>query len=413
MSDESAVLFVTWDGPHSTYLEGLFLPIFARLRERGFVFHVLQFTWSTSEERAGLARACAEAGVGYRSIVIWRRPVAAGSLATAVWSRRRIRRMARELGIVLLMPRSTLPALATIPAVTSSRGLPVVFDADGLPHDERVDFDGASPKGIAYRLLRAIEAWSVRRADAVTVRTKLAARILGERAGLGPASGRFHRVSNARDAHLFAPSVPAERSARRAELGIGEYDPLLVYAGTSLRGKYRGEDMLRLFRAVRARRADAKLLLLMPDLGKAESLLAVHTDLASSCLMRSAAPGEVPSWIGAADLGMALIHATFSMQAVAAIKVGEYLLCGVPVLSSSKIGDSDALIGAHVGRLVAEPDDDSLAAAADWFIDTVLPDREGFRERCRAAGVAHFALDTAVQDYENALRAALSARACP
>ena len=55
------VLFVTWDGPQVSYLEGLFLPIFKALAERGYLFHVLQFTWGPSDRRSAIARACAEA----------------------------------------------------------------------------------------------------------------------------------------------------------------------------------------------------------------------------------------------------------------------------------------------------------------------------------------------------------------
>jgi glycosyltransferase involved in cell wall biosynthesis len=405
------VLFVTWDGPGSTYLQGLFLPIFARLQSRGFAFEIVQFTWSDAAERARLGAACRAAGVGYRAIEVWRRPIAAGSLVTALSARRTVRRLARELAIDLIMPRSSLPALAAMPVMgRRDRVLPVLLDADGLPHDERVEFNGASPTGLAYHALRAIEAWSVRHASAVMVRTRRAAAILTERAGLEAADARFHCVANARDARLFSPPEPADREARRAELGVAPGEPLLVYAGSALSGKYRGEAVLRMFRAVRQRRADAKLLLLMPDHAEAKALLARFPELAPHCRLRSASPDEVPPWIGAADLGLALIRATFSMQAVAAIKIGEYLLCGVPVLASSKVGDSDAQIGPEIGRLVGEPDEAALSAAADWFDKIVLPDREGFGERCRAAGVAHFSLDSAVQGYEDALRAALAAR---
>lgn len=40
------ILFVTWDGPQVSYLEGLFLPIFKALKSAGIHVHVLQFTWA-------------------------------------------------------------------------------------------------------------------------------------------------------------------------------------------------------------------------------------------------------------------------------------------------------------------------------------------------------------------------------
>ncbi len=404
------VLFVTWDGPRSTYLQGLFLPIFAALRAQGYAFHVLQFTWSAQDERDALAEACRAVDVSYRSARIWRRPIALGGLASAFAGRMAVRRAVRELGIQLLMPRSTLPAIAT--SAGASKGisrLPVLLDADGLPHDERVEFGNASPTGLSYRLLRDLEAWSIRKADAVTVRTRSAAGILRDRAGTGIDDALFHVVANARDPRLFQPFTAEIRSRRRAALGIDSDQPVVAYVGSSLTGKYRGDAVFRFFRQVQLRRPDARLLILMPSHEDANALLDSYPDLARACIMRSATPSEVPGWLSIADLGLVLIHATFSMQAVAAVKLAEYLLCGLPVLASSHVGDTDAVLDDATGYRVSEPDDAVLWQAAEWFLDRVMSDRDGFRARCRAVGVAHFSIDNAISNYDRALRAALTA----
>lgn len=410
MSPGRQILFVTWDGPNSPYLRGLFLPIFAALGERGLGFHVLQFSWGRREERLRLARACEEAGISYRSVTIWRRPVAVGSLLTVLRGRGHVARAIRHTRADVVMPRSTLPALAAIPVARRS-GLPVLLDADGLPHDERVEFGGASPNGFLYRMLRRLEAWTIRKSGAIAVRTRKAATILAHRSGVD--EGRFLVVPNGRNSSLFRPPGDARRQERRSELGLGTDQPLLIYAGSSLSGKYRGEDMMRFFRQVQRRRAEARLLIVMPDLAEARSLVARHPDLVPNCLFRSAAPDEVPGWLGAADLGLALIHATFSMQAVSAIKVGEYLLCGVPVLGSKGVGDTEELARAGVGYWLENADDSSLEAAAGWFIETVVPQREMFRARCREAGLVHYSLDGAVAAYEAAVRRALSSQTGP
>ncbi len=108
------VLFVTWDGPETDYLRGLFLPIFAGLAAHGYRVHVLQFTWADAARRRAEAEACAARGVSYRSHGVLRRPLGPGSLLTAIHGRRAVRRAVRELGIDIVMPRSTLPALATM-----------------------------------------------------------------------------------------------------------------------------------------------------------------------------------------------------------------------------------------------------------------------------------------------------------
>lgn len=405
MSGERSVLFVTWDGPKSAYLQTLFLPIFSALREFGYRFHVLQFSWSDEAERAALAAECMSAGASYEHAAVWRRPVGPGALATALLGGRKVRRAANTYAIDILMPRSIMPALATMRARLN---LPILLDADGLPNDERVEFAGESRNGLRYRLLSQIEALSVRRAKVVTVRTRRAAQILTARADLAPADDRFHLVANGRDEWRFTPIGEAERAQRRTELGLTAEQPLVIYVGSAFSGKYDGHGMLRFFAQVLAQRSDARLLLLMPDQSAAAQLLANQPDLRDACILRTAPPHEVPGWIGCADLGLALIHATFSMQAAAAIKTGEYLLCGVPVLAYARMGDTDEMIDDEVGLCINEPDEAAFSKAASWLLSRVLTDRDGFRRRCRAVGVEHYALSTAVRDYANALADAVA-----
>jgi hypothetical protein len=406
VDSEVRVLFVTWDGPHSSYLRGLFLPIFAALRDYGFIFHVLQFTWAAAGERAELRAACAAAGIRYRDVQVWRRPVAAGSFLTALRGRSHVRRAVRDFGIDLLMPRSTLSAIASIDACGI---LPLMLDADGLPNEERVEFQGASPRGFSYRLLGILERWSVRSADAVTVRTPKAAEILAERTGVQ--ADRFYVVRNARDEDRFRLVSRQARVARRLDLGVGD-GPLVVFAGSSLSGKYMGEAMLRFFRHVRALRPDARLLLLMPCLDEARGLLCLNEDLIPACALHSVAPEDVPASLGAADLGLCLIRPTYSMQAASAIKLGEYLLCGVPVLATAGAGENEAILEPDIGFCILDAADQALVDAARWFVDSVLPNRQRIRKRCRHAGVAHFSLDIAISGWRKALLAALRNARC-
>lgn len=397
------VLFVTWDGPSSTYLAGLFLPIFRALADRGFRFHVLQFGWGGVMDTTAVSTSCAESGVPYRWVAVWRRPVAPGSLATAIAGIRPVRRAIRDWSIDLVMPRSYLPALAAIPAA-KGRGLPVLLDADGLPNDERLEFAGGSSGGVVHRLLSALERYALRNANAITVRTARAAEILGERSGV--ARDRFTIVANARNSSLFRPLNEEERKAARRRLGVAGEAPLLVYAGTSLGGKYRGDLILDFFRLVHQRRPDSRLLLVMPDPREDHALFRSAPELAEATVHASATPAEVPALVGAADLGLSLIRATPSMQAASAVKTGEYLLCGVPVLASSGVGGIETILDAESGRCMVN--EDGLESAAEWFCGEVLPQRDRFSSGARRVGLEHFSLDRAIPAYESALRDAIA-----
>jgi glycosyltransferase involved in cell wall biosynthesis len=394
------VLFVTWDGPQVSYLESLFLPIFARLANEGITFQVLQFTWGDAQRIASIQRACELGGVGYEAVPVWRRPRAVGAMLTALAGARHVKKAIQAHQIDLVLARSTLPALAAMLALRNSQ-CPMVFDADGLPLDERVDFAGQAPSSLVHRMLRDVEAEAVRRASVVLTRSSKAIEILHARAGAGTQAAKFHVVGNGRDADRFHPADASASAKVRASLGLGKDTPLMVYAG-SMGSQYCMDEMLQLFAKVHTRRPDAHLLILtgspeavQPTLGK----FPLH-----GCVTTLSAPAQaVAQYLGCADLGLALRQPSFSMQAVAPIKLGEYLLCGLPVVATAGIGDTSSIVNEDIGFIVDDVNSNvQLDAAANWFVDVVLPARNAFRDRCRGVGVASFSLEKTLEGYRHA-----------
>ena len=85
------LLFVTWDGPQVTYLEGLFLPILRGLLAHGVRSHVIQFSWAPRDSVRKTGEAYEAAGIGYQPLKVRRTPKLPGSVATArrkaIWPR--------------------------------------------------------------------------------------------------------------------------------------------------------------------------------------------------------------------------------------------------------------------------------------------------------------------------------------
>lgn len=395
------ILFVTWDGPQVSYLEGLFLPIFEKLTENGINFYILQFTWGSEQRIEESHKACSAAGIGYQAKIVMRYPVAIGSLLTAFRGAYLIRKIIRENQIDVVMPRSTLPALATLLALRGN-SLPMIFDADGLPLDERVDFAGQSPSSLIYRILRDVEAQAVRRANVVLTRSRKAVTILHARAGAGTVVEKIHTVSNGRDTRLYTPGSELSRNKVRERLKIDVTAPLLIFAG-SLGPKYSLHEMLLLFQLVRLDRSDARLLILTHSPEQVALALTEFPGLDVFVSVFGVPVHEVPEYLACADLGLALLKTTYSMQAVVAIKLGEYLLCGLPVVTSSGVGDTD-VITEDTGYLIDGIDVAELKRAAKWFVEVVLPQRESFRTHCRAAGEKHFSLEASVNSYKDSIR---------
>ena len=400
------VLFVAWDGPHQNYLESLFFPIFAPLAARGFAFSALQLRDAPPDQIARARRAAQARGIPYEHVATHTHPKGIATLYSIAKSTAAIRRTVREQGIDILMPRSTIPAAIAL-ALRTSVDCRLVFDADGFAPDERVDFAGWAPTSLTYRLYRDVEAQMVRRADAVITRTSHAKQILLARAGAGTGEDKIHVIANAKDETRFCPGSAEGRAARRAELELAPDAPLILYAGT-LGPQYFVDSMFDLFVRIGERRPDARMIVL-----SGQRQLAVRHARARGVDLRRldvrhVAADDVAPIMACADLGIAFRAATYSQRGVSPIKVGEYLLCGLPVLATSGVGDLDVQLGdLRGGRLLEAVGPEAIAAAAAWFIDEVLPERDALRQDCRARGVEVFGLRACVERYAQALRTAI------
>ncbi|WP_129793649.1 glycosyltransferase [Sphingosinicella sp. CPCC 101087] len=394
------LLYVTWDSPQVAYLEGLFLPILERLRDFDFRFDVLQFTWGDRDRIEASASACAGAGIGYRAARVRRGWGGAGPLLTAWRGGRHIFHQVRASEAHAVLARSTMPALSMLCA--ARRGsVPFAFDADGLPLDERIDFAERNPAGLTHRVLRDVEAQAARRAAAVLVRTSVARDIMIARAGAGCDPARFFVVTNGRDPSIFAPLSPEERSIVRRSIDIPDEALLLGYAG-SLGPQYRYEEMLLLLRMLRERGTDARLLMITPEPHAALDLArATAPDMLANCVSFRAEPNGVARWMSACDIGLGLRTSSFSMQAVAPIKLAEYLLCGLPVVGTSGIGDTKIAEESGVFFPVRNSNHLDLAAACEWIFHVTRDG--GAPGRARTVGMTQFSIDTAVRSYAAAL----------
>lgn len=392
-------LFLTWDGPQQTYLESLFLPTFAGLRRHGIEVHVMQFSWASADQLSATRSAAAALGVPYVSHRTSRRFGAAGNLAAIARGALLATSYAKAAGIDLLFPRSLLPAGMALLAKLRLPDTGIVFDADGLMADERVDFGGWNPRGAQYRSLRAIEAATLRQAASVITRTAIAKGILLERAGAGIDAEKIFVIPNAKDAAAFTPGTDSSRAAVRQRFGVPADAPWLIYVG-SLGPQYCPEAMLDLFDQISRRAPATRFQLFTLHEQLVRSLLAKRGDPANVQVDR-AKPAEIADVTSAADLGLALRQVSFSQRAVCPIKVAEYLQCGVPLVSTG-VGDLAAQLDSSVAHMLEGVSQAQLAAAADWFVGQVLPDRAGFRARCRALGEGLFGLDRCIEAYRSA-----------
>ena len=375
------ILFITWDGPQTSYMEGLFMPIFQEIAKRGdYQFHVVQFTWADDEKIAHTKVAADNMGITYTAWPVLRKPnIAIGSLLTVLTAAGKIKKYIRENNIHIVMPRSTFPAMI-VNQINSSfvsralfpfrglrgsaffpfrrlrgasffpfRGLrggkvpfrgfrgKLIFDADGLPIEERIDFAGLKKESFQYKLMKSAETKMLKSADAVITRSQKAIDIHIAHIGESYQS-KFSVVFNGRDKNVFAYQ-PTIREKVRKELGLKD-EFLFVYAG-SLGPQYCIDEMLEIFSAY-AENHLAKFLILTGNTEFAEQN--IPSELKPHVILKSVPSEKVSFYLNGGDVAFGLRKPTFSMQGVAPIKLGEYLLCGLPVIASKGIGDTEKIL---------------------------------------------------------------------
>ena len=260
------------------------------------------------------------------------------------------------------------------------------------------------------RFLRAVERAAVRRAESTVVRTERARRILLERAGPNLDQRRFYVIPNGKDADQFTPADPDTRSRVRRGLGVTGDAPLLVYVG-SLGPQYYPAEMLQLFRSVLDRSPAARLLVLT---GHAEALAGLAAEVGvpeAAFIVRRVHPSEVSAHLAAADVGLALRRPSFSQQGVSPIKLAEYLLCGLPVVTNRGIGDQDDQLDESVGIILPELSPPFFKGAAAHVLSEFIPRRAAYRAACRQRGLELFDLDRCAARLSAAITTAAAARA--
>ncbi len=389
------LLFVTWDAPEVNYYESLFLPALAQLPEHGIHVDVLQFRWGSERARDKAARMSQEAGLGYSSTNVWRRPSnALGTLASIVRGRWAIRSAVSRYDPDVIMVRGMFPGVSML--LAGGRSLrPFIFDSDGLELDSRVEGGDLSPTGAMYRVLRDVEAQLCRTAVAVLGRTQFNNEVLQARAGPTVRSSQFHVMTCGREADVFRPLDPEAREQARAELGFGPDDPVLIYVG-SVWPQYRTPDVARFTRALLERMPNTRLMVLTGHPADARRILVeADAQIGSKAVIMRAPPEDVPRLIALGDAGFSLFKVGYGSRAQAPIKHGEYLMCGVPIIGTPEVGEAAAAVEAGLFF------DDSLGpeAAASWMVEQILPRRAAIAAEARRVGVQSFSLERTVGQY--------------
>jgi glycosyltransferase involved in cell wall biosynthesis len=353
------------------------LPYLRSLAGAGYKLGLITFEqprWRmTAEESEAKKQELASEGIEWRPMNYHKWPpvfstlydIGVGSLAAT--------KLAKGSGSTVVHGRSSVSsAIATVAAKVA--GTHLFIDADGPLSQEYVDAGVWKEGSIGHRLT----AWGERRAmevaDVVAVLTSHRKREITPWVPDTP----VYVLPCAVDLSRFRP-IAESRQHLRGELGLR--GTVFVYAGKP-GGWYDTEEMLAFLRAAKGVFDPLTLLVLTREDTAAFSAACERAQV--PLVVRDVPPAEMPAYLSSADVGLCFLRPFRSKLSCSPIKVGEYLACGLPVVSTSGCGDYDRLIKAEsIGTVVANSQRDMYPGAAREL--GCLLNEPGIQDRCRDA----------------------------
>jgi glycosyltransferase involved in cell wall biosynthesis len=362
------------------------LPYLKQLAEAGVEFTLLSFERAVAYTDEGRERCrrlhdeLQQHGIDWHWLPYHKTPSLPATAYDVFAGYRLARRLVRDKQIELVHARSHIPATIAL-RLKRRLGTKMIFDVRGLLADEYVDANHWRKDSVPYRLTKNTETNGLKAADGVVTLTQKIWDVIKDWDSLRDRHVPHAVVPCCADLEVFRFDSAA-RSERRKELGV-EDRFVLVYSG-SIDGWYLTEEMCDFFVTLRAQKPHAFFLWLTT--GNPERITKLMNDRGVSqddFRIVAALPSDVPSYLSAADVGLAFIKPCFSKQASSPTKYAEYLGCGLPLVINAGIGDSDSLIDDEkVGALVRRFDQEEYTRATA-VIEAMTNDLAQTRQRTR------------------------------
>lgn len=386
--EKTKILFITWDGAQTNYLEGLTMPLFAKIMELNpsYEFHCIQFTWNNNLD---LVKQYGEKyNIPYKSYRIYRKPFKSIlSFYSLLGGAKHLKNYVKENNIDILMPRSNFPAFMTL---RSKLKLPIIFDADGIPIEERLDFSSLSKFSPLYLFLRYIEKSILNKAEVVLTRSSKAITYHLNNYGIENRN-KFYIVKNGRDQNLF--KISKSNLQIKEKLNISPDSKIFIYVG-SYGPQYCTSEMFDIFTSYKKINPNSHFIFLTGSPTKVKKI--VPQEIVNSFTVTRVPYDEVPNYLNVADIAFALRKPTLSMQGVSPIKLGEYLLMGIPTIASKGIGDSETFLSKiPYTYLYDHSNDDSKKNCINFIKSLKSVDKSAIR----MSALSYFSLEAAAKTF--------------
>ena len=390
------VLFISYNGMLEPLGQSQVIPYLRELAKRGVEFTLLSFERAKAFTAEGIKQCetlrekLASQGIEWHWLRYHQRPSVPATIYDVLAGIRKGSSLVQKNKIEMVHARGHIPATIAL-ALKKRFGTKMIFDLRGLMAEEYVDAGHWQKGSLPYRITKGTESHILAETDAIVTLTERIWPIIKEWEGLRGRAVHHEVIPCCVDLSLFQFN-DEDRRRRRAELNLGDRFTM-VYSG-SLDGWYLTEQMADFFAAFLQRKRDAHLLWLTTGShDRVKELMSNRKVESGSFSVLSIASAEVPSYLAAADAGLAFIKRCVSKIASSPTKNGEYLACGLPLIINAGVGDSDSLINDWKAGVLIEDFTDEEFAQAGHNIEVMVATTD-VREKARSVAQQLFDLHT-------------------
>ena len=388
------ILYISYDGMLEPLGQSQVLAYLKRLAN-GRRIHLISFEkaddWANVAERVRLARDIASAGIAWHPLRYHKAP---SVLATAfdimqgiivgVW-------LCVRYKIKIIHARSYIPSVIAL-TLKKLFNVKYIFDMRGFWADERID-GGLWPKGgRIYRVAKWFEKRFLLSADSVVSLTNAAVDEMKKFDYLQGRLPNFKVITTCTDLNLFDFKKTNNNSSKESFV--------LGYVG-SVGVWYLFDETLNCFKLILEKVPSAQLHII--NRGGHQYIRERLIDKRinpNKVMIETSDHAGVAKAMQSMDVGIFFIKPAYSKMSSAPTKLGEFLGCGIPCLSNTKVGDMAVILNDEkVGVALDSFDETSMKLGIEELM-TLLNDPE-IRERCRSTALKYFSLDIGVRSYNH------------
>ena len=269
----------------------------------------------------------------------------------------------------------------------------LIIDCRGTPNEEMVIMNRWKNNGLMFRTGMRVEKYVLERADHIFC--------------VSEAFLDYMRWRNIRQDNIdIIPCCPSEDfllSAARAE-GKTKLDDTLngkfviVYSGSL--GKWNVIEPMLDFFSVVSGKIDAHFLFLTPDVESSRKLFEERNYPLEIYTILEVDHKDIANYLKRSDLALMLREHSVINYVASPVKMGEYLVCGVPVVGTPHVGAFKMLVSQYnVGFTIELEDIRNNPGLLDKIAKMVKDNREEYREHCINCAQAVFLRKNYVSEY--------------